>query len=140
MASRDLGRAVGAFWPILGDLGTPKEGKKCWFQANVDGLGASRVACRASGCKCSASEDHLGPPWVAKGGALGSCAAPIGSQEVPNRVEIGALGVYFMGPVDPADFDDGIVRDRGFRAEEVQIRRFWGQAVNLQLQLSQGAS
>ena len=72
---------------------------------------------------------------------MGSCAAPIGSQEVQNRVEIGALGVYFMGPVDLADFDDSIVRNQGFRCpEEVQIRRFGGQVVNLQLQLSQGAS
>ena len=64
----------------------------------------------------------VGAFWVAKGGALGSCAAPIGSQEVPNRVEIGALGVYFMGPVDPADFDDSIVRNAGFRCpEEVEI-------------------
>ena len=69
------------------------------------------MACRASGCKCWASEDHLGHPWGAKGGALGSCAAPVGSQGVPNRVEIDALGEYFVGPVDLADFDDGIVRN-----------------------------
>ena len=66
----------------------------------------------------------MGSPWGAKGGALGSRAAPIGSQEVPNRVEIDALGVYFVGPVDLADFDDSIVRNQGFRCPEgIQIRR-----------------
>ena len=55
------------------------------------------MACRASGSKCWASEDYLGDPWGAKGCDLGSCAGPIGAQEVSNIVEIGALGVYFGG-------------------------------------------
>ena len=72
---------------------------------------------------------------------MGSLAAPVGFQEVQNRVEIGALGAYFVGPGSLADFDDGFVQNPGFRCpEEVLLRRFGGQAVNLQLQLSQGAS